>query len=111
MPVNSFVLKTWPLSSKATKPVLVDGSNPMNLIASPILCDRIKLNQIMKRVTELNDLEFISNVISSLAWPVSILAIVWILKDHLINAISSIKNLKYKDVELSFSNELSKIEG
>lgn len=64
----------------------------------------------MKRGITLNELEFISNIISSLAWPISILIIVWILKDHLINTISSIKNLKYKDVELSFSNELSKIE-
>ncbi|MNF27232.1 hypothetical protein D3C85_371880 [compost metagenome] len=55
-------------------------------------------------------LTFISSVVSSLAWPGAVITIVFLLKTPLGNLLPTLRNLKYKDLELDFGKELRKAE-
>jgi len=46
--------------------------------------------------------EFISSIISSLAWPIIILIIVFIFKNPLGNILISLTKFRYKDLEMEF---------
>jgi len=54
-------------------------------------------------------LTFVTKIIESLAWPVSIVVIVLILKKPISALLPLLRNLKYKDLELSFGEELKKV--
>lgn len=51
----------------------------------------------------------ISNLISSLAWPVAVCVLVYALRRDLGKAIISIKKFKYKDTEIDFGEELQSV--
>ena len=50
----------------------------------------------------MNLFEFISSIISSLAWPVIVLIIVFILKNPLSKILISLTKFRYKDLEMEF---------
>ncbi len=54
-------------------------------------------------------LEFISQIISSLAWPLTILLILLVLRKQLGELILNLQHLKVKDVEMNFGSEASKV--
>lgn len=58
----------------------------------------------------MNWLSFFSSVIDSLAWPVAVIFIVFMLKKPLSALLPMLRNLKYKDLELDFGKELKKVE-
>ena len=58
----------------------------------------------------MNLLTFFSSVIDSLAWPIAVIFIVFMLKKPLGTLLPKLRNLKYKDLELDFGKELKKIE-
>jgi len=47
-------------------------------------------------------LEFISSIISSLAWPISILITILIFKNPLSEVVISLRKIRYKDLEMEF---------
>ncbi len=53
---------------------------------------------------------FISNIISAIAWPLSVFLIVWVLRSPLYQLLPLIKKLKYKEFELEFGEVLKEIE-
>lgn len=55
-------------------------------------------------------LEFISSVIKSLVWPVSIFSIVFILREPLIKILSNLNKITYNNLEMNFTNKLDEIE-
>ncbi|QYJ83662.1 hypothetical protein [Shewanella aegiceratis] len=55
-------------------------------------------------------LTFFSKIVDSIAWPTGIVIVVLILKKPLGSLLPLLRNLKYKDLELSFGDELKKIE-
>ncbi len=55
-------------------------------------------------------LNFITKIVDSLAWPVCIIVIVLILKKPISALLPMLRNLKYKDLELNFGEELKKVE-
>jgi hypothetical protein len=54
-------------------------------------------------------LTFISNVISSIAWPATILFLVYLFRSQLGGLLHLVSSLKYKDIELQFGNQLKRI--
>lgn len=56
----------------------------------------------------MNWLEFFASVIDSLAWPVAILLLIYLLKDNLISLVPYIQKLKYKDFELELKETKQK---
>jgi len=54
--------------------------------------------------------EFISSIISSLAWPAIVLIIVFILKNPLSKILISLTNFRYKDLEMEFERLKSSAE-
>jgi hypothetical protein len=52
-------------------------------------------------------LTFISQVISSTAWPLTILTCVLLLRRHLLTLIPFVRKLKYSDVEIEFGKEVA----
>ncbi|MDQ0207430.1 hypothetical protein [Alkalicoccobacillus murimartini] len=58
----------------------------------------------------MNTLEFISSLIHSLAWPLVILVIVILLKEHVIQVIYSIRRISYRNVRVDVGERLSEIE-
>jgi hypothetical protein len=55
-------------------------------------------------------LTFISSVVGSLAWPVVVITVVFLLKEPLGALLLNLRNLKYKSLELDFRKELKKVE-
>ncbi|OGU66552.1 MAG: hypothetical protein A2499_17105 [Stygiobacter sp. RIFOXYC12_FULL_38_8] len=55
-------------------------------------------------------MEIIVKLIESLAWPVTVLIIVFIFRKELTKVVSRLSNLKYKDFEAQFNNDLANIE-
>lgn len=55
-------------------------------------------------------LTFIAAIVGSLAWPVSLLVAVFMMRKPLTELIPEIRRLKYKDLEVDFGKELEKIE-
>ncbi|MDX2504177.1 MAG: hypothetical protein QNL62_06850 [Gammaproteobacteria bacterium] len=54
--------------------------------------------------------QFFSEIISSIAWPVTVGIIAYILKDRLFDLIPRLTRLKHKDTELEFTEAISRIE-
>ncbi len=55
----------------------------------------------------MDNLEFISQLIKSLAWPVAILVIIVLFRNHIGKLISSIEKIRYKDVDIEFVKKTS----
>jgi hypothetical protein len=58
-----------------------------------------------------NVLEFISSLVTALAWPTAVFAILFLLRQAIRKRIEAIKSAKYKDFELSFSEAIQSLEG
>ena len=61
----------------------------------------------------MNWLQFFASIISSLAWPVAVVILVFLLRKPLTQiliALTRVKNLKFKDFELDFGTELQDIK-
>lgn len=58
----------------------------------------------------MNRLEFIANLINTLAWPVVVLIIVILLKKPFSKLLLGLSRLKYNELEMDFEKELSKLE-
>jgi hypothetical protein len=61
------------------------------------------------RDSDLRILTFVSQIISSVAWPITILACVILLKRHLVALIPLLRSVKYSDVELRFGQEVAEL--
>jgi hypothetical protein len=55
-------------------------------------------------------LGFISQIISSLAWPVTLLTCVLLFKRHLLALIPLVRTVKYSDVEIRFGQEVAELK-
>jgi uncharacterized protein YutE (UPF0331/DUF86 family) len=55
-------------------------------------------------------LQFLAAVINSLAWPLTTVALVFVLREPVNRVLTALTRLKYKDLELDFGRELKKIE-
>jgi hypothetical protein len=55
-------------------------------------------------------LGFISQIISSLAWPVTLLTCVLLLKRHLLALIPLVRTVKYSDVGIRFGQEVAELK-
>jgi hypothetical protein len=55
-------------------------------------------------------LGFISQIVSSLAWPITLLACVVLLKRHLLALIPLVRTVKYSDVEIRFGQEVAELK-
>jgi hypothetical protein len=55
-------------------------------------------------------LTFLATIIESLAWPVSLLVSVFMLRRPIVELLPGLRRLKYKDLEVDFGKELEKIE-
>jgi len=58
----------------------------------------------------MNILTFISDIVSSLAWPVTTIVLVALLRRPIVDLIPLLKKLKYKELELEFSQEISELK-
>ena len=61
--------------------------------------------------TTMDVLTFVSSVIDSLSWPVTIIILVIFLRKPLGNLLPNLRRIRYGDVELNFDSELHKLEG
>lgn len=57
----------------------------------------------------MNTLQFIASLVSSLAWPAAIVLIVLMLRKPLSRVILSLHKLSYKELQLDFDQEISKL--
>jgi hypothetical protein len=55
-------------------------------------------------------LGFVSQIVSSLAWPVTLLTCVLLLKRHLLALIPLVRTVKYSDVEIRFGQEVAELK-
>ena len=55
-------------------------------------------------------LQFISAIVSSVAWPATLIVLVWMLREPLRRVLLTITSLKYKDLEVDFGRELKELE-
>jgi hypothetical protein len=55
-------------------------------------------------------LGFISQIISSLAWPITLFTCVLLLKRHLLALIPLVRTVKYSDVEIRFGQEVAELK-
>src|ERR1700729_794792 len=55
-------------------------------------------------------LGFISQIVSSLAWPITLLTCVLLLKRHLLALIPLVRTVKYSDVEIRFGQEVAELK-
>jgi hypothetical protein len=55
-------------------------------------------------------LGFVSEIVSSLAWPVTLLTCVLLLKRHLVALIPLVRTVKYSDVEIRFGQEVAQLK-
>jgi len=58
----------------------------------------------------LDYLTFITTLVESLAWPISIVIVVAMLKQGIVNLLPKLRQLKYKDLQLDFQESVKKIE-
>lgn len=58
----------------------------------------------------MNYLEFVTVVISALAWPIATIVLAFLVRSPLRLVLLSLTRLKYKDMEIDFGRELSRIE-
>src|ERR1700758_4738326 len=54
-------------------------------------------------------LGFVAQVISSLAWPVTAIICVLLLRRYLVDLIPLLRRVKYSDVEISFGKEVAEL--
>jgi len=52
---------------------------------------------------------FVSNLVESLAWPIGLIFIVWMLRGYLCRLLPFIERLKYKDFEVEFSRSVREL--
>ena len=55
-------------------------------------------------------MEILAQLIDSLAWPIIVLIIILIFRSEFLKALTKLSNLKYKDFEAKFGNQLSNVE-
>lgn len=55
-------------------------------------------------------LEFVASLTRSLAWPITLVVLVFFLRVPITRALLKLTRLKYKDLELDFSHELKQLE-
>ena len=55
-------------------------------------------------------MEIVVQLVSSLAWPITVLVIVFVFRSELAKAFSRLSNLKYKELEVKFGTDLEKVE-
>jgi hypothetical protein len=55
-------------------------------------------------------LGFVSQIVSSLAWPVTLLICVFLLRRHLVSMIPLLRTVKYSDVEIRFGQEVAEFK-
>lgn len=55
-------------------------------------------------------LSFIAKVIESLAWPISTVVVIAMLKQGIVNLLPKLRQLKYKDLQLDFQESVRRIE-
>ena len=55
-------------------------------------------------------LTFLATIVGSLAWPVSLLVALFLLRRPITELLPGLRRLKYKDLEVDFGKELEKIE-
>lgn len=58
----------------------------------------------------MDTLTFISEMVKSLVWPVTVLALVVILKKPIVELVPLLKHLKYKELELEFSEQVMELK-
>jgi uncharacterized protein YutE (UPF0331/DUF86 family) len=58
----------------------------------------------------MNWLQFIESLVRSLAWPVTVFALVFLLRTPLRQVLLTLTRLRYKDLELDFGRELKQLE-
>jgi hypothetical protein len=54
-------------------------------------------------------LEFIAKIISALAWPTAFLVALFMLREHIVSLVPGLRRLKYKGIELEFSESLKEL--
>ena len=57
----------------------------------------------------MNWLQFFASVIESIAWPVSLLVALWLLRNQLLPLIPNIGRLKYKNFEVEFREQIKEL--
>ena len=57
----------------------------------------------------LDALAFIASLVASLAWPLTVLIVVWIFKTPCMHLLREIQSLKYKDLAIDFSKQIEKV--
>lgn len=55
-------------------------------------------------------MQFISALVSALAWPIAVMGIVFMLKNPILNAIPKIRSFKYGELHIDLSEELKAVE-
>lgn len=59
-----------------------------------------------EKLTHMDSLTFISELVDALAWPATVLVIVWLLRGPLTQLIPEVRKLKYRDFEAEFGREV-----
>jgi hypothetical protein len=54
-------------------------------------------------------LSFISNLVGSLAWPLALVAVVWLLRGELRGLVRRMEKARYKGAELTFTQEVAQL--
>ncbi|WP_027715670.1 hypothetical protein [Desulfuromonas sp. TF] len=57
----------------------------------------------------MNFFEFIASIISSLAWPVTLVAITYYFREPLLEILKNIKTLKFKDAQIDITKDLEEL--
>ncbi len=81
----------------------ISRSLEFSLIYSIILINKEKSE------LKMSILEFISSLINSLAWPISIIIILIFFRKYIIKIIPSIEKFKYKDFEVEFAKTIKEL--
>ena len=55
-------------------------------------------------------LDFISHLVSSLAWPSTVLTTIFLLRRHIQTLVPLVRTVKYSDVEIRFGQELAELK-
>lgn len=55
-------------------------------------------------------LDFISHLVSSLAWPATILTAIFLLRRHIQTLVPLVRTVKYSDVEIRFGQEVAELK-
>lgn len=54
-------------------------------------------------------LTFISTIIDSIVWPSTVIFIIWLLKDNIVQLLPFIEKFKYKDFEIAFGKSIKEL--